>query len=173
MNNLIFTVLLSTLLISTELQANHNFISTNNSHFYCKVITILDGDTIKCLRHKKILKIRLSSIDAPEKGQRFGKIAKKHLSNYIANKNIIVSIEGVDKYRRYLAEIFLPDHQYSINYLMVKKGWAWSYDKYVEDLAYISASRHARRKKVGLWQDNNPIEPEYYRHHIKKHRKLK
>lgn len=158
----IFTALI---LSSSMLRAGHNFINPNNDNFYCKVVAVLDGDTIDCLNSRKKIRVRLASIDAPEKSQPFGRAAKKQLHNYIFNKNIIVSVESKDKYNRYIAELFLNKRSpYSINYLMIKKGLAWSYDRFVKDRAYISASRKAKHSKKGLWIKKNPLNPEKYRH---------
>lgn len=46
-----------------------------------QVVNITDGDTIKILTpEKKQIKVRLASIDTPEKGQPYGKRAKQVLS---------------------------------------------------------------------------------------------
>lgn len=52
----------------------------------------------------------------------------------------------------------------------VKSGMAWWYRKYAhkqspEDRGrYEFAEQEAKAKKVGLWQDKNPIPPWEYRH---------
>jgi endonuclease YncB( thermonuclease family) len=40
--------------------------------FDAKVIGVTDGDTLRVLRDRKAVVIRLEGIDAPEKGQEYG-----------------------------------------------------------------------------------------------------
>ena len=62
-----------------------------------EVVSIADGDTITVLRAKTPVKIRLSGIDCPERGQAFGKKAKQFTSGMVFRK--IVRIEPVDRDR--------------------------------------------------------------------------
>jgi micrococcal nuclease len=61
------------LLISLLLVPTLSFSSTITG----KVIKVADGDTLTILNGSKKTKIRLYGIDCPEKGQAFGKKAKK------------------------------------------------------------------------------------------------
>ena len=163
MKTFIFSLFL--LLICPLSFASHNQINPNNENVECKVVGVSDGDTFTCLTmQKQRLKIRLSSIDAPEKSQAFGQKSKQKLSDLIFGKQVIVSIENQDKYERYIAEVFKPNDNYSINYQMVFHGLAWSYDRYLKDNAYKEAENLAKTNKIGLWSDPNPINPEQYRH---------
>lgn len=156
---------LLTLFTATTAYAGHNFVDERNENFPCRVVGVLDGDTIDCLKdNNKKVRIRLASIDAPEKSQAFGQKAKQHLSNYVYGKNVIASIENKDRYGRQIGEIFTDDSQYSVNYLMVKDGYAWAYERYTRDRAYITAQQQAKADKAGLWVDENPVNPEDYRH---------
>ncbi|MDP8042508.1 thermonuclease family protein [Pasteurella atlantica] len=173
MNKIISAIFISLFFSCNSISiAGHNFINPNNDNFYCKVVAVLDGDTIDCLiSGNKKIRVRLASIDAPEKNQNFGRVAKKKLSNYVFNKKIIVSIENKDKYGRYIGELFLNKNSYSINFLMIQNGFAWSYDRYVKDRAYILENREAKHLKKGLWIEKNPINPEKYRSNKEKKRK--
>ncbi len=42
---------------------------------------------------------------------------------------------------------------------MVKQGMAWHFKKYSKDLTYTKLEAEARRNKIGLWRDPNPVEP--------------
>jgi len=69
------------------------------SAFPGKVVGITDGDTVKVLRtdtHIQV-KIRLASIDTPEKKQAYGQKAKKFTASLIANSDGIEIFEVVGK----------------------------------------------------------------------------
>ena len=51
---------------------------------------------------------------------------------------------------------------------MLKQGMAWHYKKYSKDLDYAKLETEARKNRVGLWQDRNPIAPWLWREKKKK-----
>jgi len=55
-----------------------------------KVVGVTDGDTIKVLKDGKQVKIRLASIDCPEKSQPYGRAAKKFTAGLVAGKIVKV-----------------------------------------------------------------------------------
>lgn len=133
-----------------------------NQQVHCKIIKISDGDTATCLTDDKVqLKIRLWQIDAPENGQAFGKVAKKSLSDLIFGKYVMLKVHQQDRYGRTVGEIYLG--QQNINKQMVKNGMAWAYKEYVKDQEYLSLENTAKRQKLGLWIDKNPVYPSHYR----------
>lgn len=160
-------LLFSLVLTSNIALAKHNEINKNNQNIICKVVGVSDGDTFTCLtKDKTQLKIRLSSIDAPEKAQPFGSKSRQKLSELIFSKEVIVSIENKDKYDRYIAEVFdLNNQSYSVNYQMVATGFAWNYERFSKDIAYQKAQDEAQLNKLGLWNDNpkNIVKPEDFR----------
>ena len=54
---------------------------------------------------------------------------------------------------------------------MVLNGYAWAYKQYSKD--YIQQERIVKAKKLGLWQEPNPIEPSIFRKHHTKQKSLK
>ncbi len=54
----------------------------------CKVVGVIDGDTINVVADGRQVKVRLSKIDAPEKSQGYGQAAKQHLSNMVYGKHV-------------------------------------------------------------------------------------
>ncbi|CBW29638.1 thermonuclease family protein [Haemophilus influenzae] len=149
-------LLTSLLLIFTVLSACSREKNT------CRVVKISDGDTLTCLtKGNKSIKVRLAEIDAPEKSQAFGQKSKKTLSDLVYQKNVRLSLKGKDRYQRTLAIVYYQDK--NINLEMVKQGMAWAYKQYSHDPIYLQAQENAQAKGIGLWADNNPIEPSQWR----------
>ena len=128
----------------------------------CRVVKISDGDTLTCLtKGNKSIKVRLAEIDAPEKSQAFGQKSKKTLSDLVYQKNVRLSLKEKiainEPSRLFIIKIK------NINLEMVKQGMAWAYKQYSHDPIYLQAQENAQAKGIGLWADNNPIEPSQWR----------
>ena len=129
------------------------------NEFYAKVVGISDGDTFKVLyKENQEVKVRLNHIDAPEKGQPFGKSAKKYASDLCFGKEVkIVKQKKKDRYQRIIAEVFIG--KTNVNKEIVRAGYAWHFKKYSSDKEYDKIETEARENKRGLWQDKNPVAP--------------
>jgi len=128
--------------------------------FTAKVIRILDGDTMEILYKCKPIKVRLSHIDCPEKrgSQPFGNNAKKALSDLCFGQNVTVYGEKYDRNKRLIA-IVVNHKKQIVNQEMIKRGMAWHFKRYSKDLLYARLELEARRNKIGLWRDSNPVAP--------------
>jgi endonuclease YncB( thermonuclease family) len=62
-----------------------------------------------------------------------------------------------DRYKRLIAEVYC--NNININKELVKNGLAWHFKKYSSDNDYAKLEIQARKLKVGLWQQSNPIAP--------------
>lgn len=127
-----------------------------------RVVAISDGDTVTLLTPaKETFKIRLAGIDAPEKGQPFGKKSRQLLADLIFDKDVRVVQKDIDKYGRIVGAIYLGDED--INLLMVSRGGAWAYRRYLGpgDTVLIAAEDAARQNRLGLWalQDDQIMPP--------------
>ena len=126
--------------------------------FQAKVVGIKDGDTFKVLYNNSEITIRLNHIDCPEKNQPYGKNAKWKASELCFGKIVkIVSNGKKDRYKRLIAEVYC--NKININKELVKNGLAWHFKKYSSDNDYAKLEIQARKLKVGLWQQSNPIAP--------------
>lgn len=123
-----------------------------------KVIAISDGDTFTVLENNKQRRIRIDAIDAPEKGMPYAKASKKYLSALCFGKFVTIKPIKTDRYGRTVARVRLPDGR-DIATEMIRAGYAWHYKKYSQDVQLSNLEIVARRKKLGLWQDKNPIAP--------------
>jgi hypothetical protein len=65
---------------------------------------------------------------------------------------------GLDKYRRMIGDVLLPDGTI-LNKELVKAGLAWWYCKYSVDQSLAELEIEAREAKRGLWQDPKPVPP--------------
>ena len=133
-----------------------------------RVVRITDGDTIVVLDASKVQhKIRLTGIDAPERGQAFGTKSKEHLSELVAGKSVVVDYNKYDRYGRTLGKVLVNGED--VNLEQVESGMAWHYKKYqgeqspADRVTYSDAELQARRQKLGLWHDPNPMPPWEYR----------
>ena len=133
-----------------------------------KVIKITDGDTINLLDTKKqIHKIRLAGIDAPERGQPYGKAASKFLSKQVNQQTVCVAWNKRDRYKRLVGVIHYEGRD--VNLELVKAGYAWHYKKYQKEqtpadrVIYADAEEQARSDVIGLWSEPNPINPSDWR----------
>ena len=127
-----------------------------------KVVGISDGDTITIIdTSNSRYRIRLDRIDAPERRQPFGEKSKQYLSSLIFGKQVKIEYQKKDRYGRILGVVFCDNQE--INLVMVQHGMAWHYSYYDKTEHYAVAEREARRKKIGLWGDPNPINPYDFR----------
>lgn len=128
----------------------------------CKVVEVIDGDTIKCLiiDSNKQLNIGLWGLDAPELGQKFGQESKETLSKLILDRYVQVDLSSKSKHKRInghivsvVGVIYIPHLKMScdmlktidepnctnelinINLEMIKKGmaWCWWYKDYLKE----------------------------------------
>ncbi len=124
-----------------------------------RVIAVKDGDTIDILYHGRKLTIRFAHIDCPEKGQPFGQVAKKFVSDHCFNQVVTVLHQNdYDRSKRLIGEVILTDGS-NLNQELVKAGLAWHFKKYSLDRQYALLENEARKKRAGLWSQNNALPP--------------
>ena len=101
---LIFTLIITVL--STIL------VRADPSQSWYKVVSIIDGDTLRIEYHGRIKRVRLYGIDAPERGDKGYFKAAAALENLCYGQKIRLEFPGKkhrDKYHRLLAKVYLPD----------------------------------------------------------------
>lgn len=127
--------------------------------FEGKVVAIADGDTLTVLRADKTqAKVRLHGIDAPESGQDFGTVARRHLGELCHEKTVWVEPVELDRYGRIVARVSVGSE--SINVRQVRDGMAWWFRKYAPgDVTFEQAESEARKAKRGLWSAPAPVAP--------------
>ncbi len=128
-----------------------------------KVIKVTDGDSINIMYEGKTLRIRLAEIDAPERGQPFGKKSKEALADYVAGKEVQVVEIDVDRYERIVGQVYLGDLW--VNGALVRGGYAYVYPKYATSKQLYEYEAEAQESKAGIWKlpESERIKPWVWR----------
>ncbi|MCQ2351451.1 MAG: thermonuclease family protein [Paludibacteraceae bacterium] len=137
------------------------------------VVKIIDGDTFDGLYKpdNQVYRYRLQGVDAPEKGQPYGKKAKQYLADLILNKNIGIVEINEDAYGRYVAKIYDEDGN-DLCAEMIRAGMAHHFRRYDDSKYYEQLEIEARENRVGLWNYHDVIEPRIWRKMSKAERDL-
>ena len=125
--------------------------------FIGKVVKIADGDTVTVLRDNEQIKIRMAGIDAPEKAQPFGNVARQSMSEMLFGKEVRVVEQGRDRYGRTVGRVYQGDVDVSAE--QIKQGMAWVYRKYSKEAALYQLENEAKQHRLGLWADAEPTPP--------------
>lgn len=133
------------------------FCSVGQSQSYKgSIIRVIDGDTFVFQTVDGSLKVRMYGTDAPERDQPYSKESADFLRQFL-NKDAVLKGNGVDRYGRTLAVLFIDGQD--INLLSIKNGCAWHFKRYSNDKQYAAAEEYARKNKIGLWKLPNPVPP--------------
>ena len=125
---------------------------------------VVDGDGV----HVAGLSIRMAGIDAPEGRQvavtadgeqvDHGALAKKALIKKLGGSEVVVRIEGVDEFKRYLGVVILGKED--INAWMVRNGYAVA----VFGDRYLRHQKNAQRESRGMWGYREAYHPQGWKH---------
>ncbi len=124
-----------------------------------EVITVVDGDTLTVReaggrRHR----VRLAGIDAPERGQPFYLRAARSLAAICYRKNASVETEEQDGGGLPAAKVKCAG--VDANGEQVRRGMAWTSKAQAPiGSAVYELEAYARLRKLGLWQDPEPVAP--------------
>lgn len=115
-----------------------------------KVVRVWDGDSYNLLVSGKVISARLVNVDAPEMNQPWGKESKQLVEGLMLGKDVIFQSNGLDKYRRTLAQLWVNGVR--LDSLMVRNGWAWHYVSYSKDKGLAQLQDEAIAAKRGMWE---------------------
>ena len=130
--------------------------------FIAEVVAVLAGDTLKVLKSRQVMVVRLQGIDAPEKTQRYGQQAKDFTEGVAFGEKVVVNVKGIDRDENIVAEVVMEDGR-SLNREVVKAGFAWWHREHSEDLSLWRLEDKAREAKLGLWLGEDPVPPWEFR----------
>jgi endonuclease YncB( thermonuclease family) len=133
------------------------------------LLRMIDADTMLVKYGNTKEKLRLSRIDAPEKGQPFldgkgdaGKKAMECAKPFLRQKNYQLRVEKRDIYGRLLGDLG------DLSFKLVEAGCVGLYPHAIftsqsEKLKYIRALQRARHQGLGVWKFGGYLQPKIWR----------
>lgn len=127
-----------------------------------KIVAVLDGDSLVLQTGNGRRHIRLSGIDAPEKGQPFSDASRDHLSALALGKEAEADCYKRQR-RRQVCFVEIQDQDLGLEQLHA--GMAWWYQRYAQEqplllqMSYEAAAKNAAAQRKGIWQDDDPVPP--------------
>lgn len=136
-------------------------------------IAVQDGDSfILRADDGRKLRIRIEGIDAPEKGQPFADVSRRHLAALLRARHLTLEVRKIDPYGRQVAQV--RDGDTDVGLAQIEAGLAWFFRRYQAEQppaarrAYAQAEAHAREAGSGLWRETAPQPPWEYRRQARK-----
>lgn len=128
------------------------------AEFTGKVVAVLDGDTLDVARGGRILRLRLAGVDAPEPQQRYGPEAREKLAELALNRTVSVEEQGLGREGFTLASVRRGGRDLGLS--LLRAGLAWRLPgPHPDEMQRAEAEATARRQRIGLWRDLNPLPP--------------
>ncbi|HET9526626.1 MAG TPA: thermonuclease family protein, partial [Pyrinomonadaceae bacterium] len=97
--------------------------SVKAATLFGRVIEVNDGDVIIVFNLNRPVRIKLLAVDAPEAGQAFGDVARKHLSDLVYDKTVSVEYSGIAADGSLVGRVMLNGAD--IGAQMIRDGAAW------------------------------------------------
>lgn len=141
------------------------FLSTSveAATLFGRVVEVNDGDVITVFNLNRPVRIKLLGVDAPEAGQAFGDVARKHLSDLVYDKSVLVEYWGISADSSLVGRVMLDNTD--VGAQMIRDGAAW-FDagnqgrlSVADREVYQQSEQAARTERRGLWQAPDPIAP--------------
>ncbi len=133
------------------------------SSLFGRVIEVNSGDVITVFNLNRPVRVKLLGVDAPEMDQAFGDVAKKHLSDLVYDKSVVVEYSGITSDGSLAGRVLL--NSTDIGAQMIRDGAAW-FDLHnfsrlneADREVYQQSEQAARSERRGLWQAENPTAP--------------
>jgi len=130
---------------------------------YGKVVAVDEGDSFTIFNLNRAVKVKVIGIDAPEKVQSYGEIARQHLADLILDKFVLIEYSGLGDRNYILGKVFCKEMD--IGMQMLRDGVAW-FDKtsinglnVAEFQTYSQSEIAARNERRGIWQQESPTAP--------------
>jgi len=96
---------------------------------------------------------------------------QKNLHDFCFGKDVLIIPETIDKYGRTVAHVRSLDGS-DLSVEIIAAGLSWHYKKYSSSQLLETLENKAKKNKIGLWQDNDPIAPWNWRNGIRNSNQL-
>jgi len=127
-----------------------------------------DGDSVKVRTAARgVVSVRVAGIDAPERGQGYWRVARAHLVRFVSTPGLNVSCYKTDQYGRAVCRVGTAAGDLGAS--LLSAGLAWHYKRFQKEQGrderelYARLEHQARERRIGLWQDPDPMPPELCR----------
>lgn len=140
-------------------------------YFDARVVGVVDGDSIRVVREddaaENVLEIRLSGIDAPERGQPWWKTARTALAERVSGKSVRINAVTTDRYGRTVGEVYADN--VCVGCELLRAGHVWVYRRYTNDPVLLGLEAEARAARRGLWSlpESERVPPWEWRHGVR------
>jgi endonuclease YncB( thermonuclease family) len=124
-------------------------------------VKVSEGDTIFVRVARRTLEIRLAGVDCPEEGQDFFAEAREFTAARALKKKVTVEVSSFEGERQLIGRVAVEEMDLSLP--LVEEGLAWYYKETGADKSLAKAQKKAKKNKVGLWSQPNPVAPWIYR----------
>ena len=142
--------------------------------FPIEITRVIDGDGFEARAldgSDRTFEVRLYAIDAPEGTQKYGKEATDHLRQEVKGGRFWLEVKGTDPNGRTVAVVYKDtyDTVHTLNYLMVRTGWAYWYFGYDTGNSFglREAEIAAYMDCKGVWQEPEVERPWDYKKRIR------
>jgi micrococcal nuclease len=129
---------------------------------------IVDGDTVELRLGNKRTPVHLAGIEAPERGQPWGRESQKALSDMVLNQEVDVEIRRGSATNRIDAVLFVGEEE--VGAALVRDGQAWADREHLNasDAGLCELEAEARSARRGLWAQPQKlwVAPWEYRHRL-------
>ena len=112
---------------------------------------------------RRIHRIRLQDIDAPERTQAFGNASTRSLASMVKGRKVVVEWIKIDEYNRRVGKVLVDQQDVCLE--QIRSGMAWHFKQYQFEQSdqerdlYSRLEIQARAGRKGLWADAAPIQP--------------
>ena len=117
--------------------------------YQARVVHIHDGDSLIVSDGERQRDLRIYEIDAPERGQPWGRRATQALARLVEGKLLRVEFINPDRYGREVSKLSVDGVCVACE--LVRGGHAWAYRKYLRNPELLELEREARAARLGLW----------------------